>query len=369
MKKIIIIGAGIAGLSAAIHGRQKGFEVEVYEMHSIPGGECTGWNRKGYHIDNCVHWLTGTKEGTELYDVWRNVGVIEEDTVLYTADEFLMQKVGDTEIHLYTDLEKLRMHLKEISPEDSVKIDEYCDWAIALQSIEMPIAKPMDEMNIFDYMKMGKKMGKGAAIMQKLMKQSIDTYFDGFKHPALKKALRLNMPSEYGAYGPFFTLATVSAGNGAYPMGGSVAMAKRMEQKAKSLGASFHYKKEVKRILVEEGTAIGIELADGQVIKGDYIVPSNDLHVTMYKLLEGKYKDKKIDRAYSQPEKYTAPTSISIGVGIACDLSKYPQEYVTSVTPFAIPGHTIEEMGFKLYCHEKGFAPEGHSVMNIQLWA
>ena len=79
-KKVIVIGGGIAGLSAGIYALKAGFEAEIYEKNTIPGGECIGWNRKGYHIDNCIHWLTGTLKGTELYDVWKTVGALSDDT-------------------------------------------------------------------------------------------------------------------------------------------------------------------------------------------------------------------------------------------------------------------------------------------------
>ncbi len=61
MKKVIIIGAGIAGLTCGVYARINGFETEIYELHTIPGGECTGWDRKGYHFDGCIHWLMGSK--------------------------------------------------------------------------------------------------------------------------------------------------------------------------------------------------------------------------------------------------------------------------------------------------------------------
>ncbi|MEG0152044.1 MAG: hypothetical protein RR324_03225 [Cellulosilyticaceae bacterium] len=115
MKKIVIVGAGIAGLSVA-----------VYKMHTIPGGECTGWTRKGYHVDNCIHWLMGTKPGSSLYEMWRNLDAIN-NVELYTAEAHEVHKVGDVEVHMYSDIERLRLHLKEISSEDTQRIDEYCD--------------------------------------------------------------------------------------------------------------------------------------------------------------------------------------------------------------------------------------------------
>lgn len=365
MKKIVIIGAGIAGLSAAVYARQSGFEVDVYEMHTLPGGECTGWNRQGYHIDNCIHWLTGTKPGTELYDIWQNVGAID-GVKLYTAEKYTVYKTGNIEVHMYTDVEKLRKHLKEISPQDSMQVDNYCNDILALQQIELPVKKPLSELNVLDYMKLGKKMFKGGRVMLKLSKISAQDYFSKFKHPVLREALGFGM-NEVAAYIPLMTMAAISSGNGAYPMGGSLTMARRMAKKATDLGAKIHYKQEVKRIIVEKGVATGIVLADGKVIKGDYIVPANDLYVTMHKLLGGEYKDKKIDSVYSNPDKYKGTTTVSIGVGIACDLSHRIQDYVAPVTPFKILSKEIKKVSFKLHSHEKSFAPEGHSVMTIHL--
>ncbi len=45
-EKVIIIGAGIGGLTAAVYAAKCGFDTELYEQHSIVGGECTGWDKK-----------------------------------------------------------------------------------------------------------------------------------------------------------------------------------------------------------------------------------------------------------------------------------------------------------------------------------
>lgn len=52
--KIAIVGAGIAGLSAGIFARQSGFEVILYEAHTIPGGNATGWKWKGYFFEGGI---------------------------------------------------------------------------------------------------------------------------------------------------------------------------------------------------------------------------------------------------------------------------------------------------------------------------
>lgn len=45
--KLIIIGAGIAGLAAGCYARMNGYDVEIFERHTQPGGMCTSWMRKG----------------------------------------------------------------------------------------------------------------------------------------------------------------------------------------------------------------------------------------------------------------------------------------------------------------------------------
>lgn len=53
--KLAIVGADIAGLSAGIFACQSGFDVTIYESHNIPGGNATGWKRKGYYFEGGMH--------------------------------------------------------------------------------------------------------------------------------------------------------------------------------------------------------------------------------------------------------------------------------------------------------------------------
>ena len=52
-QSIIIIGAGLAGLSAGIYAQMNGYQSQIFEMHNLPGGLCTAWKRKEYIIDGC----------------------------------------------------------------------------------------------------------------------------------------------------------------------------------------------------------------------------------------------------------------------------------------------------------------------------
>ena len=67
MTKVIIIGAGVAGLSAGCFLQMNGYETEIFEMHSKAGGLCASWERKGYHIDGCIHWWDCTSFNHPIY--------------------------------------------------------------------------------------------------------------------------------------------------------------------------------------------------------------------------------------------------------------------------------------------------------------
>ena len=41
-EKVIIIGGGIAGLSAGIYALMEGFDAEIFEKNALAGGECMG---------------------------------------------------------------------------------------------------------------------------------------------------------------------------------------------------------------------------------------------------------------------------------------------------------------------------------------
>ena len=81
---IIIIGAGLAGLSAGCYAQMNGYETQIFEMHNIPGGLCTSWKRKGYTFDGCIHYLMGSRTGLlhKLYEAPPLDGNDEASTVI-----------------------------------------------------------------------------------------------------------------------------------------------------------------------------------------------------------------------------------------------------------------------------------------------
>ena len=127
MKKIAIIGGGVAGLSAGIYALKSGFACDIYEQHICAGGECTSWKRKGYHIDNCVHWLTGTNPQKEVYQVWKELHVLGDDVEIIQNNSFLHLESNGESLDLWQDTRRMRKDMLALSPVDADAINTFVD--------------------------------------------------------------------------------------------------------------------------------------------------------------------------------------------------------------------------------------------------
>jgi len=102
-KQVIIIGAGIAGLTAGIYARRSGFDVTILEKHAIPGGMCTSWRRKGYLFEGAIHWLTGSSPKTGINEIWRDVGALSDNVKVIYPEVFASVEWKGKTVCLYRD--------------------------------------------------------------------------------------------------------------------------------------------------------------------------------------------------------------------------------------------------------------------------
>lgn len=93
-KHILIIGAGIAGLAAGCYARMNGYRATIFELHDLPGGLCTAWERKGYVFDGCIHYLFGSGEGQPFHAMWQELGAVQNRPMI-NHDEY--QRITDGE--------------------------------------------------------------------------------------------------------------------------------------------------------------------------------------------------------------------------------------------------------------------------------
>ncbi|MCR5615075.1 MAG: NAD(P)/FAD-dependent oxidoreductase [Saccharofermentans sp.] len=365
-KKVIIVGGGIAGLSAGIYALKAGFDAEIYEKNPIAGGECIGWNRKGYHIDNCIHWLTGTDPDTKLWEVWKTCGAIDENTEYADTTRFYASRLGDKEVSLWNDLEKTQAELIAAAPEDEEEIRKFIQHVEYAKSCIIPSDKPLDMMGIKDYIEMGKDMADFPKVTKEYGKISCAQLAERFKSPVMKKLMTDYLPADYTAYSLLVSYATMASGNGKIPLKGSLAMSLRIVARFKEMGGVLHTNAPVKRIVIEGRRATGIELPDGTIVKADEVITAVDTDFLFGRLIDRKYMPKDLAKAYEDRKAYPVTSGFQVAYAIDDDFSAEDTIFF-DCEPLSIGDQKFTRMSVKSYAYDKSFAPEGKAVLQANV--
>jgi phytoene dehydrogenase-like protein len=364
MKKILIIGGGIAGLSAGIYAQQNGYQAEIYEQHAVCGGQCTGWFRKEYFIDNCIHWMTGTRKDTQLYKVWENIGALGEDIKLIQPESFYTVEHNGQQLTLWRDLNRTEREMLAISPEDEKEIHTFIENVRLAQSMQIPVEKPFYMMNLWDYVKLGRKMKNIGKVKKTYGTLTVEELAGKFKHPLIQSLMRDYLSKHFLSFALIASYATVTSGNGDIPIGGSLEMVQRIVKRFIELGGIIHTGVKVDKIQLEGNKALGIRLADGTFAKGDYVIPACDTFVTFNQLLDKKYMDKRLKAAYQNPS--INPVFSTFHTAFAVDglLKEVGKNLIFPCETITIGTQTFDTMGLKNYrSYGDAVAPSGKTVI------
>ena len=370
-KSIIIIGAGISGLSAGCYGQMNGYRTQIFEMDNArPGGLCTSWKRKGYTIDGCMHWLLGSNPGTGFYRIWEELGAVQ-GRLFVNQEEYIRFEGEDGKVFsVYTDINRLEQHMKELAPEDEKVIKETIKAARKCTRFKIPVEKARDLYSPFDYLKMMPRMFPILRFMSKWGKISTLDLAKRVKNPLLRQFLLTyaELP-DYSMIVLLMALAWHHQKYAGYAVGGSLEFARAIERRYLNLGGEVHYKSPVARILVENDNAVGVRLANGTEHYGDIVISAADGRTTIFDMLEGKYINDKIRSHYDSSPIF--PPLIQIALGVNRSFDEIPH-LVSGINyplnePVIIAGQELKRLGVHVYNYDPGSAPEGKTVLKVLL--
>jgi phytoene dehydrogenase-like protein len=364
-KKIVIIGAGIAGLSSGCYARMNGYDAEIFESHSQPGGLCTSWKRGDYLFDGCIHWLTGSSPADSFYELWEELGVVQGTKMI---DHDIFQKYSDTdgkEFIIYSNVDKLEEHMMSLSPADAANIKLLCGLARKFARFNFPQTKAFELMNLRDTISMILKFLPFARQFNYCNNLKVGDFAKRFNDPLLKESIpRIFGGPEISMIALIVTLALFHKRAGGYPLGGSLEFAKKIEKRFVDLGGIIHYKSPVEKVVTEGKLTTGIILKGGKEITADYIVSASDLHKTLYELLDGKF----INPLHAELlEKVPVfPTSVQVSFGVRM---KLPDEagaltnFHKMPEPFLIGNEQHQWLREHNYSYDPAMAPEGSTAV------
>lgn len=363
MKNIIIIGAGIAGLSAGCYGQMNGYRTRIFELHDKPGGLCTSWKREGYTFDGCIQWLMGSRTGTPMYRIWQELGAAQgRRFVEYDVYQRVEGNDGRA-LSIYTDLNRLEQHMKELAPADTDVIEEFCNSARRFTQFVEVVGDRDGPSGLLDGIKMGVRMLPFLGILRKYSKISMKEFSARFSDPLLRHALcsavdALDLP----AVTLMMILAMMHNREVGYPVGGSLEFARAIERRYLDLGGEIHYRSRVESILVENDRAVGVRLVDGTEQRADIVISAADGHATIFDMLESRYASDKVRGYYEKLPVY--PSWIQVSLGVARDLSG--QETIVGYLldePIDIAGEKVAYISYRHFCQDPTMAPPGKSAV------
>jgi len=366
MNKVIIIGGGIAGLSAGIYAQKCGFNVTLLESHNIIGGNCTAWKRKGYLFEGGMHWLAGSNKNEALNKVWRYLGALDDSVVIHKSEPFMEYNYEGTPIRFYRDVEKTEQHLLELAPADAKEIKAMCDNIRKVKTLSMPITDlrgvKVTKKNRIPISLLFSAIS-AMRLMSRFSKVSKEQYLKRFKHEGLRDLLADFISDESGVVPLFFSMGTFARGDGGFPDGGSLPFAGRMAKTFTDLGGELLLNTRADRVIIENGKATGV-ITGGKQMSADAVIVASDT-MAIDSLFDVPLKSSWLDKMRA----VTKPTMCTfISLGIDADLKKYPHNYVFKLKKqLKISAQTYNYLSINNYANDRYYSPEGKTAMTIIL--
>jgi phytoene dehydrogenase-like protein len=357
---IIIIGAGMGGLSAGIYGQRNGFTTQIFEMHRLPGGQCASWKRKGYTFDGCIHHLFGCDPNFHIYRLWEELGAmpralapVQECTSVQDAQGRLFQD--------FYDPAQLRDHLLSLAPQDRQPIDDY------LRGLELCARRDMTGTMIFGGMAGMLAVAPLLWQLRKQLKPTLAQFGARFTDPFLRRAFPLLLYSD--PKGPLLVHMIRHSAGVAWPESGALRFAQSVAARYTELGGEIHYSRKVVKILTAAGRAVGVKLDDGSEVRADWVISDADGRRTINELLDGRYVDETIRRYCEEPNDETN-WAVHVFLGVNRDLAREPSALVLLLDkPVEIAGHACHSIEMQIYGFDPTMAPPGKGVIKVELFS
>jgi phytoene dehydrogenase-like protein len=358
---MIIIGAGISGLAAGIYARLNGYEVTIFEMHDRPGGLCTSWDRKGFTFDHCIHNLSGSTKRSPMNRVWQDLGALA-DTEILNHEEFVRVELPDGErFTFHPSIDRFEEEMLRLAPNDGKIIRSYMKGVRKLRSVSMEdlILGKVGKLRMLILLPIFLKWGR----------MSMEDFGAKFKDPRMQRIVPTLQydAKETPALISMVFLGGLDRGDLGWPRGGSLAFARRMEERYLELEGNIEYRQKVLEIVVEDDAAVGVVTEDGMRYVADIIISAADGRSTLYSMLDGKYLDDSIKAYYADfPERQAF--CLEVFLGIDEDLSREPHSLVMFLdSPITVEGVTYDHLDIEFFTHDSGLCSEGHSIIKVTM--
>jgi phytoene dehydrogenase-like protein len=361
--KVVIIGAGIAGLCAGVYARKSGFDVEIVEMSGSSGGLATNWQRGDYTFETCLQWLLGSNPTSPFHALWKEVFDIDALTFIDREEVLRLETDDGQSVALFTDVDRTERELLRIAPEDRVQIQRLARGIRKLAGFEMPVAADTT-------IQLAQQLLRAIPYLSELRVWSHVTLGQlgaRFQNPLVRQLVSGGAISDASAAALVFSLAWASKRDAGYPIGGSQAVIRSIDQRFRSLGGRIRFRSRVERVLVHEGVAAGVRLAGGEEVIADWVISAADGHSTLFEWIPPEYRDPEAARQYERLKPF--PSYLQVSLGVNRNLSQVAPHFTRGLAePLTIdPGSVLRGVEFRVFNFDPTFAPTGKTAVTCFL--
>ena len=283
----IVIGSGIGGLATAALQAKLGRRVCVLEQHYTAGGFTHSYERKGFEWDVGVHYIGDVHK--PQHTLRRVFDVISDGQLKWAPMDAVYDRIiiGARRVDFVAGRENLAASLKSQFPDEAHAIDAYIDLvrraARAAQKFFAGQAMPRLAARAYNALR--------PLMVPKACFQTVRAVLEGLTR---NQELISVLTGQWGDYGmvprdaSFMMHATVVKhyfDGGNYPVGGSWRIAESIIPVIRAAGGEVFTYAKVEEILIEDGRAAGVRMANGDLLRADAVASDAGARLTFGTLL------------------------------------------------------------------------------------
>lgn len=311
-RKIIIIGSGFAGLSAASFMAKEGWDVTVIEKHATAGGRARQLLANGFSFDMGPSWYWMPDVFERFFQQFGRK--VSDYYSLQRLDPSYRVYWNDNVTNVPADYTRLKQLFEAVEPGAGHQLDVFIKEAAYKYAISINKLVYKPGLSIAEFLDWKVVSGFFRMDVFSSIKKHISRHFN---HPKLRQLMEFPvlflgaLPENTPALYSLMNYADIIGGTW-YPQGGMYSVVKGMHSLAMELGVQFRFNETVQEIVLDRYAARKI-VTDQNEYKADVVIGGADYHFIENNLLPAGY------RSYSPAywdKRLMAPSCLLYYVGI-----------------------------------------------------
>jgi phytoene desaturase len=341
MKKVVVIGSGFAGMSAACFMAKAGWQVTVLEKNDMPGGRARQLKSGGFTFDMGPSWYWMPDVFEHFFNCFGKK--VSDYYSLQRLDPSYRVYWPGSSMDIPAGYSQLKELFEKTEPGSAAALDRFLAEAAYKYEVGIHklVYKPGQSLTEFADMDLVKGVFKLDVFTS--MKKHIHKYF---KHPELQQLLEFPvlflgaLPADTPALYSLMNYADIKLGTW-YPQGGMYSIVQGMYSLAKELGVTFCFDHTVTQIQTDQRLAKRVAVQTGGqnvFFEADVVIANADYHFTESKLLGVN------ERSYTEgywDKRIMAPSCLLYYVGLNKKLENVLHHSLFFDTSFAVHGKEI----------------------------